>query len=244
LFFVDQDPKPITKFATGAMETATNRAHRDLENLADLLVTTTIEVLEDDDSPVLGPQLIKSGRDNPLALGSLERDRRISLGRFVGRLGTMVSRLVALDSMRRADTPFSMSTQGKIDRDPVNPGIKRTLPVELVQLLERPDECILQHILGIFGGAQEPEYGRVQPILIPADQHPERLGPTRATLLHKALVVKTPGHHNPSTCEIGRQFPEIRQSIGRRPRDFELAPHARFEPETSYLHLILPVWRW
>ena len=108
-----------------------------------------------------------------------------------------------------------MSTQGQIDRDPIDPGIKRALPLELVQLLERPDKRVLQDIFSIFGGAQEPEHSRVQPILIPTDQVPERLGLARATRLHKALVVKTPGHHNPSTCEIGRQFPEIRQSIDR-----------------------------
>ena len=81
------------------METATNRAHRDIEDLADLLVTTTIEIFQDDDSPMLGPQLIESGRDDPLALGSLERYGRVSLGRFVGWLGTMGSRVLALDPM-------------------------------------------------------------------------------------------------------------------------------------------------
>jgi hypothetical protein len=55
LFFVDQNPKPIPQFASCAMETATNRAHRYLEDLADLLVTTTIEIFQDDDSPMIGP---------------------------------------------------------------------------------------------------------------------------------------------------------------------------------------------
>jgi hypothetical protein len=215
LFFVDQNPKPIPKFASGAMETATNRAHRDLEDLTDLLVTTTIEIFQNDDSPMFGPQLIESGRDDTLTLGSLQRYGRVSLGRFISWLATMGSRVLAFDPMRRADTTFSMSTQGQIDRDPIDPGIKRALPLELVQLLERPDKRVLQDIFRIFGGAQEPEQSRVQPILIPTHQDPERLGLTRATCLHKALVVKTPGHHNPSTCEIGPQFPEIRQSIDR-----------------------------
>jgi hypothetical protein len=80
--------------------------------------------------------------------------------------------------------------------------------VELVQLLECPDECVLQDIFRILGRAQHPEHRRVQPILIPTDQGSERLGFARATLLHEGLIVKTPGHHKPSTCEIGFQFPE------------------------------------
>jgi hypothetical protein len=44
--------------------------------------------------------LIESRRDDPLTLGSLERDRRIRLGRFVGWFETMWRRVLALDPMR------------------------------------------------------------------------------------------------------------------------------------------------
>ena len=42
--------------------------------------------------------------------------------------------------------------------------------MELVELLEGPDECILEDILGILGRASQANDGRVQTILVSPDQ--------------------------------------------------------------------------
>ena len=69
-----------------------------------------------------------------------------------------------------------MAGEREVDRDPVDPRVKGTFSVKLVQLLECPNERILQDILGILGRANEADDGRVQTILVSPDQNPERLG--------------------------------------------------------------------
>jgi hypothetical protein len=97
-----------------------------------------------------------------------------------------------------------MSTQRQIDRDSIDPGIKRALPVKLIQLFKRPNERVLQDVFGILSGADQSQDCGVQPVLMATDQGTERLGLTRATRLHEAEVVKNPGHHSLSTLEVGR----------------------------------------
>ncbi len=87
LRLVNQAPQSVAELAAGAVQPAADRAHGDLEDLADLLVTAAVEVLEDDDRAMLGAEPVQRRPDDPLALGPLQRGRRIRLGRLVGRMG-------------------------------------------------------------------------------------------------------------------------------------------------------------
>ena len=70
------------------MQPTADRAHGDLEDRADLLVTAPVEVLEDDDRAMLGAEAVERGPDDLVALGPLQRGRRVRLGRLVGRVGS------------------------------------------------------------------------------------------------------------------------------------------------------------
>jgi len=76
--------------------------------------------------------------------------------------------------------------------------------LKLIELLECTKKRVLQYVLGILSGADEADYGWVQSILVALDQGAERLGLTRATRFHEAVVVKAAGHHTSSTFEVGR----------------------------------------
>jgi len=92
LLKIDQTLKPITKLAAGAVQTAANRAHGDVQDDTDLLVTAAIEIFQHDDRAVIGAQLVEGLRDQLLALGPLKRRGRIRVGGFVGRIFTSTHR--------------------------------------------------------------------------------------------------------------------------------------------------------
>ncbi len=80
LFEINQAAKAITKFTTGAMQTAPNRSHRDIEDRADLLVTMTIEIFENDYGSMFRAQFIQGVFDDSLAFRPLEREGRVGVG--------------------------------------------------------------------------------------------------------------------------------------------------------------------
>src|SRR4051812_2303722 len=59
LRLVDQAAQAVAELATGAVQPAADRPHRDLEERADLLVATAVEVLEHDDGAMLGAEAIQ-----------------------------------------------------------------------------------------------------------------------------------------------------------------------------------------
>ena len=205
---IDETPQPIAKFATGAVETAAYRTQWDIKDRADLLVTAAVEVFQHDDGAVIGAQLVEGRLDKSLALGPLEGAGRVGIGRLVGWFLTPADRTFTLVTKRRPHAPSATTTESKIDGDSVYPRIERAISLELVEFLERSEKRVLQDVLGILGGADEPEYCWVQSILVAQDQGAERLGLTRATCFYKAVVVKAAGHHTSSTFEVDRQFPK------------------------------------
>ena len=62
------------------MQAAPNRSHRDIEDRADLLVTMTVEIFQDDDGSMFGAQFVEGVFDDFLAFGPLERERRVGIG--------------------------------------------------------------------------------------------------------------------------------------------------------------------
>jgi len=164
----------------------------------------TIEIFQDDHGAMFGAQLVERGLDQAFAFGPFDRQGRVGLGRLVPRIFPRSYSRAKLWSMRRTNAPPPVSTKREIDRDSINPGVKRAFSVKLIQLFKRANERILQDILGILRGADQSQDRRVQPILVAADQRTECLGMARATRLHEAVVVKNPGHHSLSTLEVGR----------------------------------------
>jgi hypothetical protein len=61
LFDFDQTPKAIAQFAAGSVQTAPNCSHRDGKDLADFLVTMTIEIFQDDHGAMFRAQLVERG---------------------------------------------------------------------------------------------------------------------------------------------------------------------------------------
>ena len=80
LFEIDQAAQAITKLTAGAMQTAPNRSHRDIEDGADLLVTMTVEIFQDDYGSMFGAQFIQGVFDEFLAFRPLERQGRVGFG--------------------------------------------------------------------------------------------------------------------------------------------------------------------
>ena len=79
LFEINQAAKSITKFTACAMQTAPNRTDRDIEDGADLLVTMTVKIFQDDYGSMFRAQFIQGVFDNSLAFRPLKRKCRIRL---------------------------------------------------------------------------------------------------------------------------------------------------------------------
>jgi hypothetical protein len=203
LFEINQAAKAITKFTAGAMQTAPNRSHRDIEDRADLLVTMPVEIFEDDYGSMFRTKFIQGVFDNSLAFRPLERERRVGFGRFVGRIITQRPVTLPLQAVRSSNAPSTVTGEGQVDGNSINPRIERAIPVKLIEFFEGANKGVLQDVLGILGGSDEPQYRWVQAFLVASDQDTERLGLARATFLHEAVVVKEPGHHHGSTLGVG-----------------------------------------
>ena len=213
LFVFDQTSKPVAQFATGSVQAAPNRTHRDLKDLADFLVSMTIEIFQDDHGAMFGAQSLECGLDQAFAFGPFDRQGRVSFRGLVLRIFSRGCTRARLWSMRQTNAPPPVTTEREIDRDSINPGVERAFSVKLIQLFKRAYERVLQDVLGILRGADQSQDRRVQPILVASDQRTECLGMARATRLHEAVVVKNPGHHSLSTLEVGRQFPKNATTI-------------------------------
>ena len=61
------------------MQTAPNRSHRDIEDRADLLVTMTVEIFQNDHGSMFGTKFIEGVFHDFLAFGPLERQRRVGI---------------------------------------------------------------------------------------------------------------------------------------------------------------------
>ncbi len=80
MFEINQAAKALSKFTAGAMQTAPNRSHRDIEEGADLLVTVPVEIFQNDNGAMFRTEFIQGVFDNSLTFRPLERERRIGLG--------------------------------------------------------------------------------------------------------------------------------------------------------------------
>ena len=80
LFEINQAAEAITKFTAGAMQTAPNRSHRDIENRADLLVTMTVEIFQYDHGSMFRAKFIEGVFHDFLAFRPLERESRVGFG--------------------------------------------------------------------------------------------------------------------------------------------------------------------
>jgi len=204
LFEFNQTPKTIAQLATGSVQAAPDCSHRDVKDLADFLVTMTIEIFQDNHGAMFGAELVEGGLDQSFAFDPFEGQGWVSLGRFVRRIFADGRSQASLRSKRRANSPSPMPTEREIDRNSIDPGVKRALPVKLIELFKRANERVLQDVFGVLRRADQPQDCWVQPVLVAPDQGTECLGVTCATRLHEAEVVKNPGHHSLSTLEVGR----------------------------------------
>ena len=148
-----------------------------------------------------------------LAFDALEGRWRVGLRRLISRVPPSAGSCRVRSTDRAAVPPFPVAAERQVDGDPVNPRIERTFSMKLVELLEGPHERVLEYVLGVLGGAQEPHDGRVQTILVPADQDAECLGLALAACLHKAVVVMTPGHQSLGRFHRGGGSQKV-QSMG------------------------------
>ncbi len=130
-----------------------------------------------------------------------------------------------------------MAAQRQIDRDAIDPRVEGTVSLELVELLERAHERVLQDVLGVLGRTGEPQNRRVQPFLVAFHQDVERVGPAGPTGFHEAMIVKAPGHHHCWTSELGLEFPQIALTsvVGLRAAGRTIAIHPTATPIKSHL---------
>ena len=66
--------------------------------------------------------------------------------------------------------------------------------MEPPEFLVGEQEGLLQDVVCILRAAGQSQDGRVEAVLVSADQDPERLGLARPTRIDEALVVHKPGH--------------------------------------------------
>jgi hypothetical protein len=203
LFEINQAAKAITKFTAGAMQTAPNRSHRDIKDGADLLVTMTIEIFQDDYGSMFRAQFVQGVFDNSLAFRPLEREGWVSFGRVIGGIFTRDRLPFPFELVWGSNAPTPVTTQGQVDSNSIDPRVERAISLKLIKFLECANKRVLQDVFSVLGRANEPQDRRVQAFLVASDQGTERLGMARATLLHEAVVVKEPGHHHDSTLGVG-----------------------------------------
>ena len=160
------------------MEPAPDGSYRDFEQRGDFFVTPAIEVLEDHDSPVLGAEFVEGRLDDEFPFDAFECDCGVRLGRDIHGFRGQAEADRVRPPITAALAMSPVFTEREVYGDPVNPRIERALSVELIELLEGPHERVLEDVLGILGGAQEPQDGRVETILVSPHQDAERLGLT------------------------------------------------------------------
>ncbi len=101
LRLVDQDSQTIAKFTTGAVQPAADRAHGDIEDCADLLVTMAVEVFQNDDHAMLGTEAVERVLHDSFAFGTLQRGGRVGLGRLVGGMSSPGGQGPVVQAVRR-----------------------------------------------------------------------------------------------------------------------------------------------
>ncbi len=68
----DQASESLTKFTPGAMQSAPNRSHRDIENRANFLVTMAVKIFQNHHGSMFGAQLIEGVFNNFVSFGSFK----------------------------------------------------------------------------------------------------------------------------------------------------------------------------
>jgi hypothetical protein len=194
VFFVSESSQAIPQLGTCAMKPTSDRSHWNVQKSTNLLISVTVKILENDNCPLFGPKLIKRGLNDRFTFASFERQRRICQRRMVGRAVIRPVSALADEPIEPLMLTLSVTAQGNVDTDPVNPGVERAVAMKLVEPLESPNKRVLQDILSIFMGAHEPQDGRIETILVSANQDTECLGIACAACFYEVMIVVTSGH--------------------------------------------------
>jgi hypothetical protein len=153
MLHIDQAPKSITKFAASPVQAASYGADGYIEDGGDLLVTAAVKVFQDHDSPVFRAELAQCSLNDLFAFGPFKGIGWVSVGGFVCGICTPIRAMVTNPAERGSRTATPMPAERQIHGNPVDPSIKRAISLELVELLVRAQERVLQNVPGVFRGA-------------------------------------------------------------------------------------------
>ena len=153
LRLVDQGSQAVTEFATGPVQPTADRAHGDIEDRADLLVTAPVEVLRTTTARCSGPRRSSAAwtirSRSARSSGAAGSDSADSSAGWVPRAAGRRSP----EPQHGPDPPPPMAGERQVHRDPVDPRVEGAVSLELVELLERADERVLEDVLGVVGRA-------------------------------------------------------------------------------------------
>jgi hypothetical protein len=88
---------------------------------------------------------------------------------------------------------FALQADGRVDRDPIEPGEKLGISFEAVQRLVSMQKRFLNHILSVFRAIDQSIHRVEKPILVTADQLTEGRCLAFPALLDESLLVAAHG---------------------------------------------------
>lgn len=102
--------------------------------------------------------------------------------RSFGLVGRFTDADLGVSAQRRIDSLSTPPSDGRVERDSIEPREKGALPLERVQLHIRLNQRLLNHILGLFARPRDMVGRLKQPILVPDNQFFECLRLSRKHL--------------------------------------------------------------
>ncbi len=174
------------------MQPTSDGTDRQIEDLGDFLVRKSFHFPENNHRLVLFFQTIdRTSQDFGHFLGP------DLLQRGVGLAERLFSAVVPNATQGNLGLPFPPYSQGDIERDPVQPGIKTARLPKRRKSQESLQKSLLHDILGVFGVPDDPDHRIEKAVLIVENQFPIRGPVSGQAFLNQFVVV----HKNvPTMC--------------------------------------------
>src|SRR5207302_7664585 len=118
--FVGLLPEPFPQFEASPVQAAADGANGHLQDLRDGFVLVPFHVLEHQDGPVVGGQMVEGLLDAPLLLGLFQGMARLAARRRVQRLGRAA--VPAAQAEAHGDALLAPVADGRVDGNAIQPG--------------------------------------------------------------------------------------------------------------------------
>jgi len=137
---------------------------------------------------MLRRQPIEGRLNSPLFIGPFQSQVRLAQLGDIVRLGDTPLPF-AIHVQAHDDPLLPFQADGRVDRDPIQPGEKLSVPFEAIQRLVSVQKGFLDDVLSVFRAVDQSEHGVEEPVLIAMDQLSKGRGLAFQAISNESVIV-------------------------------------------------------